>query len=232
MIGTTAGVQRGCGYREQGAAYLECGLDPDGAEIWEFLIDPPHPFEMDSTIGQEIIEVNGVAHVFDWIGATHYPWPCDFIEEVNRFGLSRRISRNFDTDRLSRQSRIFCIHGKARYEGQPIQKPKDFRGESRCALHATTGDRDHLKDRRKPCTRKWWWAAEPSTEGSRIRSVGDVTYEYVEGVQMPDPEPGIFASFPISNLTVIQANDGSHEETHDSLRERTPNEIPVTTSQA
>lgn len=232
MIGSTEGVQRGCGQREQGAVYLETGLDPDGAEVWEFLVDPPHPFSIDAKLGQELIEVDGTAHVFDWIGQKHYPWPCDFVEEIRRHGLSRRVSRNFDFDRLTRGSRVFCIHGRALYEGHPIQEPKDFEAETRCGLHAQEGDESHLKDRRLPCTRKWWWAATPDVEGSTTRSVGDVTYEYVEGVKMPDPEPAIFAAFPISNLTVIRAKDGSHEDTYDEVREVAPSDIPVTISQA
>lgn len=232
MQGTTPGVERGCGRREQGGAYLECGLDPDGAEIWEFLVDPPHPFEVDSTVGQEIIEVNGVAHVFDWIGATHYPWPCDFVEEVRHFGLSRRVSRNFDSERLSRRSRIFCVHGKARYEGDALHGVEEWKKTERCALYQRDGVDTHLNDRGKPCTRKWWWAAEPEESEFHRRRVGDAVYDYVEGAEMPNPEPGIFASFPISNVTVIEADDGSHEDVFDDLRDRTPNEIPVTTSRA
>ncbi len=36
-------VERGCGEREQGGVYAECGLSPYGTPLEYFLIDPPRP---------------------------------------------------------------------------------------------------------------------------------------------------------------------------------------------
>ena len=36
-------VERGCGEREPGGVYAECGLSPSGSPLERFLIDPPQP---------------------------------------------------------------------------------------------------------------------------------------------------------------------------------------------
>ena len=36
-------VERGCGEREPGGVYAECGLSPYGSPLEHFLIDPPMP---------------------------------------------------------------------------------------------------------------------------------------------------------------------------------------------
>jgi len=235
MIGTTTGIERGCGYREQGGAYLECGLDEDGAPLEEFLIDPPRAFDIDTKIGQELIDVNGTVHIFDWIGSGHYPYVSDFVEEVRRYGVSRRISRNFDLDRLSRESRMMLVHKRARFEGID-ENPSETYPEGpappqkRCAKWAQTGDKAHIDYPTAACTRKWWWDAEANA-GDFSREFASFAYSPVYGAEMPEPKAAIFASFPISNVAVIQANDGSHNDLAADLHERNP-QIPVVTTQA
>jgi hypothetical protein len=235
MIGTTTGIERGCGYREQGGAYLECGLDEDGAPLEEFLIDPPRAFDIDTKIGQELIDVNGTVHIFDWIGSGHYPYVSDFVEEVRRYGVSRRISRNFDLDRLSRESRMILVHKRARFEGHAedrefVETHGDGLPSRHCAFYEQQGEEAHLDFPTGACTRKWWWDAEPNAE-KYTRKVASFEYGPVLGAEMPDPVPAIFASFPISNVAVIQANDGSHNDLAADLHERNP-QIPVVTTQA
>lgn len=237
MIGTTAGVERGCGYREQSGAYLECALDPEGASIEHFLIDPPVVFEPDAKIGQELVERNGVVHIFDWIGATHYPFTADFVEEVSRYGMSRRISVNLDVDRLSARSRVLCVHPRARFQGVKEDPSETYANgpvppQKRCAKWAQTRDESHIDFPEAACTSKWWWDAEPTDE--HTRSFASFSYGPVYGAEMPDPEPAIFASFPVSNISVIEANDGSHTEIAERLVDKVPADanIPVITSPA
>lgn len=231
MVGTTAGVERGCGYREKGGAYLECGLDEDGAPVEAFLIDPPTEFHTDVQIGQQLVSRDGVTHVLDWIGSSHYGFPCDFIEEVRRYGMSRRISRNLDVERLTSRSRVLCIHARARFVGVNETPPTPNRPKQRCGLFFQEGNNFHLQDERSPCTRKWYWDAEPN-DGEKERKVASFSYGPVWGATMPAPVSGIFASFPISNITVINADDGSDKETARDLAGKTAGEIPVITSPA
>lgn len=240
MIGTKKGVKRGCGTREEGAAYLETGIDEDGEPVWSFLIDSPKQFVPDSKIGQEVVRIHGTYHLIDWIGQTHYPYVSDFVEEVRRYGVSRRISRNLNVSLLTPQSRVLCVHARAVIPGTPEQDPLDAESERRCALQWAEGDTDHLDHPQKACTRKWYWDAEgqapneeyPEDEAqSDYRFFASFAYGPVEGLDVPEPKPGIFASFPITNLTVIEAEDGSHEPLYEDLSEAS-GEIPVIVSPA
>lgn len=236
MVGTTPGVERGCGYREQGAVYLECGLDEDGEPIESFLIDPPTEFEVDAHIGQELIDVNGTTHVFDWIGSSHYEYTADFIEEIRHYGLSRRISRNLEVSRLTPASRILCLHARAYIPGyeenEQMGEHEMNHPKRRCGKYHQDGDETHLEYPTGACSRKWWWDAEPTTEGTQTRSVASFSYGPVHGWDVPEPEGAIFLSLPITNFAVIMAEDGSHMDTTDDLRERTGDALPVINSEA
>jgi len=93
-------VLRGCGTRCRGGLYAECGMGPNGSPVENFLMDPPVllDFARIGVIprGTHLVERNGATHLFDWIGAESYPNVADFIEEVRRFGLSRRLSPKLD----------------------------------------------------------------------------------------------------------------------------------------
>jgi hypothetical protein len=55
-----------------------------------------------------------VTHVVDRIGLQHYPSVRDFLEEVRRFGLSRRMPGNLDVGRLDPlRSRLLIVHDHA-----------------------------------------------------------------------------------------------------------------------
>ena len=51
----------------------------------------------------------------DWagrIGATHYPWPQQFIDEVRLTGFSKRIPKTF-AQNIQQGSRFACVHSRA-----------------------------------------------------------------------------------------------------------------------
>jgi len=119
-------VTRGCGRRTSGAAYWECGMSPDGRPIEEFLIDAPTLIPPGLAVaprGVSLITVGGVTHVVDWIGAAHYPNVLDFVAEVARFGLSRRLPSSLDFARLTPASRILLVHARARVENASVYGP-------------------------------------------------------------------------------------------------------------
>ena len=45
-----------------------------------------------------------------WVGAEHYPYCCDYIEELRRYGASRRLNPNLDLSLLSQSSRMILAH--------------------------------------------------------------------------------------------------------------------------
>lgn len=109
---------RGCGKsRKQGGIYLEAGLSPNGSPFEEFIVDPPIPINCGKVgitpKGVSLIEIKGVTHVFDWVGAQHYPNVLDWVNESKLLGISRLVSSKLDFSRLTKASRLFVIHPKA-----------------------------------------------------------------------------------------------------------------------
>jgi len=118
-------VPRGCGEREPGGVYIECGLSDHGLPLEAFLVDPPLPipdgldlinkpqlWQRAAPSGELVLDVWGqpVYDLLIWIGAEFYPYCPDFIEEVRRFGASRRLNPNLDLSLLSRASRMILAH--------------------------------------------------------------------------------------------------------------------------
>lgn len=70
-----------------------------------------------------------VTHVFDIVGREFYPNVADFIEEVRRMGLSRRLELETSGNyaRLSKRSRLFLLHARA-VIGKPYEIYKHMGG--------------------------------------------------------------------------------------------------------
>ena len=118
-------VPRGCGDREPGGIYAECGLSSRGRPLEEFLLDPPLPIPAGIDLvnkpqtwqrmlpsGEPALDGEGLP-IFDlliWVGAEFYPYCPDFLEEVKRYGASRRLNPNLDLSLLSQSSRMILAH--------------------------------------------------------------------------------------------------------------------------
>lgn len=134
-------VSRGCGEREPGGVYCECGLSSRGRPLEEFLIDPPLPvpdgldlvnkpqlWQRTLPSGEAALDAEGDP-IFDlliWVGEEHYPYCSDFIEEVKQFGASRRLNPNLDLSLLSRSSRMILAHPYARNTAWQTQGPPEI----------------------------------------------------------------------------------------------------------
>jgi hypothetical protein len=118
-------VPRGCGEREPGGVYAESGLSPYGRPLEEFLFDPPLsiPDGLDlinkPQLWQRILatgepaldeEQQPIYDVLIWVGEEFYPYCSDYLEEVKRYGASRRLNPNLDLSLLSRSSRMILAH--------------------------------------------------------------------------------------------------------------------------
>ena len=133
-------VPRGCGERTPGGVYVESGLSPYGRPLEEFLIDPPLPvppgldlihkpqlWQRTLPTGEIACDADGqpIVDLLIWVGSEYYPYCPDFVEEVRRFGASRRLNPNLDLSRLSRASRMILVHPSARNLAWQSQTPPD-----------------------------------------------------------------------------------------------------------
>lgn len=231
----TPGVRRGCGTRVQGGVYLEVGLSSSGTPLEHFFIDPPLPMTVDTKVGVELIERNGVVHVLDWIGSESYPYASDFLEEGSRHGFSRRVSKGLDFSRLSEASRLLLVHAKGLvvnhrellWHGEEELNDPIYAGGRLCAYHARTRIEAHFDLSATGCIRDLWALPIPDdveTRGGKThyrRKVGDFSYRVLPlGPEAPEvvTTSALIASLPITNISVIKADDGSHSETTAKLR--------------
>ncbi len=207
--------QRACGKRVATGVYAETRLSDQGQPIESFILDPPVPVDPAAlgltAVGPQLIEIDGVWHIFDIVGRKYYPYVADLVEEVRRKGASRRLPRTLDFAKLSQESSLVLIHAKAvieNYEGYP-QPP------AMMCPHLK-----HLSQLVEVCAGLWWHDIpegdlDRGDMGFYQRSIpGNVTYRAhprPEGVQ-PDYQHGIFMRLPVTNLTVIAGRNVQEEK--------------------
>lgn len=208
-------VVRGCGTRQSSGIYLECGLGRDGQPLEFFLLDPPLPIASFAItiakLGVSLFEHNGVTHVLDWVGSIHYPCPTDFLEEVRRFGLSRRAQRSLDFSKISENSRIFVAHDRGRViDPVPLLADRVQYSASReqpyCPKHI---DGHKTAVDAIPCAALHWESVPGVTEWSGGRVVTRVlpSFRYVAAMPpkdvFPKFAPAVVAWFPLTRIAVI-----------------------------
>lgn len=158
-------VPRGCGDREPGGVYLECGLSDHGLPLEAFLVDPPLPvpdgldlinkpqlWQRTTSSGEPTLDEweQPMYDVLVWIGAEYYPYCPDFIEEVRRFGASRRLNPNLDLSLLSRSSRMILAHPFAlNTEWQSQRPPRSC--DKNIAGHAGNTGQDEVNESEEEC---------------------------------------------------------------------------------
>ncbi len=242
---------RGCGEREPGGVYAECGLSPFGSPLEHFLFDPPLPLSegmdlvnkprvyqrVDPASGEAVLDPQTNEPIYDlliWVGAEHYPEAPDYIEETRRLGASRRLNPQMDLSKLTRKSRMLLAHPHA-----IIVHGLDLIPPQRCRKHIPYHDQtffesvfqDDLEEgevldatyddeRVGPCVFKLWDVLPKDEaietfdrEGSLplcMRQIGSTLYEYEPtGEEVAAWEPGFILGLPISNIALIQFEDGS-----------------------
>lgn len=114
---------RGCGSsRTVGGIYLEVPLGPNGRPVEDFLVDPvievPENLDLAPrgvTLIERVVagEKTGVWDVWDHVGEKHYPNVWDFVYEVKRMGMSRRVQPNLPFEKLTPDSRVVLMHPRA-----------------------------------------------------------------------------------------------------------------------
>jgi hypothetical protein len=236
-------VERGCGgSRKRGGVYLETGLVSSGGKPLEhFMFDPPKPYQVEVKRGVQIVEINGVNHVIDYVGSDSYPYPSDILEEVRLHGLSRLVSPGVIKGQLSRSSKVLLVHARAILANAAEMYPylENERLQGRCGYYVATGSQLHLHSPETPCTRHSY-ALAPATrveqQEERVifmrqltRHVGYPVEPVLPEAPAPRWESGIIAALPITNISVVASDDGSHLETLNQLQASLP-EMYITAS--
>jgi len=184
--------------KKPGGVYICTKLSTHGAPLEEFIIDPPRPYEGEKFRVPVILEKDGLQHLLFWVGKAFYPFPSDFIEEVRRFGASKRVPVDFPIEKLSAGSLMFFVHPRAIIKNHnllppPHQCPKGFP--------------DHLSNETY-CLGHSYQVAPANDEGKR--KIGDTVYEVkplTVDVQL-DFVPGIFLRLPITDIDHVLYKDG------------------------
>lgn len=206
-------AERGCGMRVQNGVYAECGLSPHGRPVEFFLIDPPLPVPDTvlaglPNIGVQLFERDGIWHVLDRVGLEHYPTPVDFVEEVRRLGVSRRLPRTLDFSKLTPESRLLLVHDRAWFADALDHVP---------AFRCTREHHKHTPEDMLGadfCAGMWWENAfngEPASDDDpRDVRCTMPSFQYSARRIVPPAElayqPAFFMRVPITNIAVIQGS--------------------------
>lgn len=240
---------RGCGERVPGGAYAESGGSSSGLPIESFMFDPPRPlppgldlvnktiiWQRPGTNGQPELDENGQP-IFDLlihIGAAHYPYVPDFVEEARRLGVSRRINSNADLSLLSIHSQIWLAHPKAiPLNWQDLTPPelceKHLLRHDLVSYRELELDPAHDEARPGPCIFKLWQlipeeegdcipmdtSNEQSTEGEplHLRTIGSTVYPFNPSGESADGwAEGFILCLPLTGIALVRRDDGSVNE--------------------
>lgn len=127
---------RGCGTRESGGGYLCTGLSEHGLPIEAFIIDPVRVWPGEWIRGMKVIprdpeDPESINDVLVFVGRGFYASPWTFVEEVRRYGASRRFAPTLPFDKLvAGRSRTVFVHRRAypmfRYKPDPAADYEEF----------------------------------------------------------------------------------------------------------
>lgn len=227
-------MERGCGERTAGGIYASVGLSPFGSPVEEFLVDPPQSIEglPVTPVGVKLIrnQKSGRVHIFDWVGGEHYPNVADFVEEVKRMGLSRRLPKNLNYSLLTKESRIVLIHARAiiRNASEYYTRMAAIGCPKGLPEHRDVSTVPHAGGEQDTCVGLYWKDLDPATiatavpagagglavDGAVWRNMPSFNYtakQRPDGIE-PHYAPGIFMAMGIQKLEVIKDKlKGTHE---------------------
>jgi hypothetical protein len=206
--------------RIKGGIYAELPLSPFGTPVEAFLIEPPGevPDSLGLTpLGVKLIEIGGTWHVIDWVGSQHYPYVADFVQEVKALGLSRRLPKTLEFEKLTPASRIILVHSNAIMDGWEEVWERDTEDWTCPKDRLRANPDDHPEGQ---CIASWWHDIKaedlgpgPEPSGAARTPAGD-TPPYAAWPRLEEAgprRPGIFGMFPLPQITVIHdPDDNTH----------------------
>lgn len=184
------GIKRGCGTRVTGGLYICCGLSPYGKPIEHFIVDPPVYVEYKNFRTPILIEND----LLLWVGAEHYPYPSDFIEEARAFGISKRIPVNFPVEKITVMSKMYFIHSRA-----IVKNYREFPPPIYCP-----GNHEPHFNQEDCCI---GYSYSLSATDEEIRKIGDTEYRVYPFKEKSEIEPeyvqGIFLALPVTHFDFV-----------------------------
>lgn len=242
-------IERGCGKaRDKGGAYWELGFGPNGSSMEAFVTCPPPAIDTQklglSPRGVKLLETEeGVHHVLDWIGAVYYPNVTDFLEEVRRFGLSRRLELSKEQYALlTKESRLLAVHPAGwistpgfHWANRIGMNNEFFQGEyswEYCPCNVPEHKIEiekiqeliHQSNTLPMCAGLWWedvLFTNPIDKKSRltIRAMPSFSYRCALPPEGSHAHyPAIVASFPLGRIAIVEDLDNqSHLEKAEKL---------------
>jgi len=237
-----ANIERGCGRRQIGALYACVPTSTSGTPIEYFIVDPPLPWNAGHFRGARLhTRADGTVDMLLWVGAEHYPFVSDFIEEARIHGISRRVpvSKELGYSILTpNKSRILLVHPRAIFEGGYTQPEYSRESDLRPSVLPTGGDCNHPTERTKGITycafagwgisSLWSMSNHSVEEADLLAKIITPSVEYF--VRRPNRvvpptldcfRPGIFAAFPLSHFEFVNPNGGLSEGAANSLGRNT-----------
>ena len=159
-------ASRGCGVRHPGGIYVEVPLSQHGRPVEDFLIDPVVEVSDNLDLAPRGVTLmerviggvkTGVWDIFDHVGEKYYPNTWDFVAEVKRMGLSRRLQPNLDFHKLTPDSKIVLMHPRAYVENaNELYRVLDAEEQEYNVL-----EKAHSFDK------GWWFCPKCNTEHGR-----------------------------------------------------------------
>jgi hypothetical protein len=181
---------RGCGKRKAGGVYVMSELGPDGVPLEAVMIDPPVPYDGGPFRAPQLVRKDDVAHLVFWVGAEFYEYPCDFLEETRRLGVSRRVPVDFPLEEMTSSSMMFFVHSKAIIENYEVLPPPEY---------CPKVNEKHLRNE-EYCLGHTYQMGEDAT-----RTVGEITYA-AHPATPSEPlvlSAGVFLRMPITGVDHI-----------------------------
>jgi len=240
-------VKRGCGWPSKGKIYISVPTNEEkggfyGTPIWDFVVCPTvslGTFELSAQgmtdISRQCTNTEGkeIFDIFDWIGASGYPNPTDWLLEVDKFGFHQLIERTFPFEKLTPESMYFAVHPRAGI--------KDVVPYYQNRLHTDYPDCPQGHERHIAPTEDWLKLAPDTCAGllfndliegvgtaiprGVVRNMPSFTYN---GFSAPAESlennenhyPAIFFKLPIGQLGSWLVYEDNAEKTHkDALKE-------------
>lgn len=184
--------ERACGFRVAGGAYLVVPRSEGGSAVERFLIDPPVPVDLNalgvSAVGTTLVprsnNGNQTFYVLDVVGENFYPNVADMIEEIRRYGVSRRIARTTDFSRIDRNSRLILIHARAQ-----IDNFNDYYAERQLDEFWCPRDipKHMLPNVNVMCCSLYWEDVNDQVESAHAPDAPDGVFVYGKKMQFDQP---------------------------------------------
>ena len=226
-------IVRGSGPRHPGGIYFECGCRFIRKNLTAHVVNPPMPVALPPLNPYLHPIPSGSWRLSVGISSGSYSYPADFIEEARRFGVSVRVAPNLAFELLSPESRMIFIHPRTCLSNCAEIRPFYLNPNiiNACFLYARSKGEDtiDLENDSYYCSRDWYALAEATSlihavngelvsERKFNQNVNYRVFPPAKGFPAPVWTTGIFLCLPITSISIVISQNGSHDDIYDKIR--------------